>query len=594
MRGALALLWAMMLLMGVSLPVADGATSRPAATAPSQAVCSEKPQKGHFTCLSRRRTDTRRRSDLEALVPAVADPVVGYGPSDLQSAYNIPADAGSGATVAVIDAFDDPTAEADVGVYRAEFGLPACTTANGCFRKVGQTGGSPPAKDTTGWAGETALDIDMVSAACPLCHILLVEATTDAESDLAAAAGWAAGQSGVRAVSNSYGGSETGSDTAYGAYYYNHPGVAMVAAAGDNGYGVEFPAASPYVIAVGGTSLTAVCGGSTGTTCATGQRPWSETVWNGLAAKLGATGSGCSAYEPKPAWQHDSGCSHRTVADIAADADPTTGVAVYDTTGSAEAGGPAWGEFGGTSAAGPVVAAMIAEANIANPSASYAYVAANASGLNGVTSGTDSQSGCSPAYLCTAGIGYNGPTGQGTPNGLLALGGTGSTAYQLNVPACPSGNLLANAGFESGGTGWSQSSSKLIAKHTGTGKPHTGSWSALLDGTGHARTDTLSQKAGFSASCRTATVSFWLKINTAETTTAKYDTLVVTLGAATVGTWSNLQHSRYKNYLHVTVRITLPLDTYNAKTGATLFFNGKEDSSKQTSFVIDDVSITLN
>jgi hypothetical protein len=590
-----ALLWAMTLLMGMSLTVADGATGGPASSAPSQAVCPDKPAKGHFTCLSRRRTDTRQRSSLELAVPAAVDPLDGYGPSDLQSAYNIPADAGSGALVAVIDAYDDPTAEADLGVYRAEFGLPSCTTANGCFRKVGQTGGSLPAKDTAGWAGEIALDIDMVSAACPLCHIMLVEANTDAETDLATAAHWAGDQSGVRAVSNSYGGSESSSDSAYGAYYYNHPGVAMVAAAGDDGYGVEFPAASPYVIAVGGTSLTAVCGGSTGTTCAAGQRAWSESVWNSLAAKLGATGSGCSAYEPKPDWQHDTGCSHRTVADLSADADPATGVAVYDTTGSAEAGSPAWGEFGGTSAATPLIAAMIAEANTANPSASYAYVTANASGLNGVTSGTDSASGCKPSYLCTAGIGYNGPTGQGTPNGVLALGGSGSTAYQLNVPSCPSGNRLTNAGFESGSTGWSQSSSKLIGEHTGVDSPHSGKWSARLDGTGHARTDTVSQKIGFPASCRTATVSFWLKINTAETTTtAKYDTMVVTLGAATIGTWSNLQHSRYKNYLHVTVRLTLPLDTYSAKTGATLLFNGKEDSSKQTSFVFDDVSITLS
>ncbi len=590
------LAWVVTPLMGLSMPVAEPATSGAAAPkAPSQAVCPQMPKKGHFTCLARRRTDTRPRTPLDALLPAAIDPPSGFGPSDLQSAYNIPTAQGSGTTVAVIEAFDDPTAEADLAVYRAEFGLSACTTTNGCFRKVGQTGGSLPAKDTTGWAGEAALDIDMVSAACPLCHILLVEAKSDSNYDLADAARWAAGQPGVRAVSNSYGGPESGSDTAYSANFYNHPGVAMVAAAGDNGYGVEFPAASPNVIAVGGTSLTAVCGGSTGTTCATGQRPWSESVWNSLADKLGATGSGCSAYEPKPDWQHDTGCSHRTVADLSADADPTNGVAVYDTTGSAEAGSPAWGVDGGTSAASPLIAAMIAEADPADPSASYAYVLANSAGLNDVTSGTNTKSACTHGYLCTAGTGYDGPTGQGTPNGLLALGGPGSTAYSLNPAACPGGNRLTNPGFESGGTGWSQSSASVIAKHTGSGSPHGGTWSARLDGTGHTRTDTLSQKIGFPASCRAATVSFWLKINTAETTgIAKHDTLVATLGAATIGTWSNLQHSRYRNYLHVTVRVTLPADTYSARTGATLLFTGSENSSKPTSFVIDDVSITLN
>jgi hypothetical protein len=589
------LVWVLALLVGASATVADGAgRARAAPSAPSKSVCPEKPRPGHFTCLSRKRTDTRARSAIEGALPQFVDPVKGYGPADLQSAYNIPADRGAGATVAVVDAYDDPNAEADLAAYRSQFGLPACGSSDGCFRKVGQTGGAVPYPDTVGWATEAMLDIDMVSAACPLCHILLVEATSDYETDLAVAANWAAGQPGVRAVSNSYGSPEGSSDTAYGAAYYAHPGVAMVASAGDTGYGVVFPAASPYVISVGGTSLAAGCAAPAADgTCPAGQRKWSETVWNDLSSAQGATGSGCSAYEPKPAWQHD-GCAHRTVADLSAVADPATGVAVYDTWGSNQDPAKAWNTLGGTSAAAPLIAAMIAEANPAHPSASYAYVAANSAGLNDVTTGTNSASACVPVLLCKAGAGYDGPTGQGTPSGLLALGGPGSTVYPLDVAACPTGNRLTNPGLESGATGWAAPSG-AIGKHTKTGAPHSGKWSVVLDGTGHARTDRLSQKIGFPASCRSATVSFWLKINTTETTTtAKHDTMVVTLGAAPIGTWSNLQHSRYKNYLHVSVRVSLPLDNYNAWSGATLLFAGTENGSKQTTFVIDDVSLTLN
>jgi hypothetical protein len=154
--------------------------------------------------------------------------------------------------------------------------------------------------------------------------------------------------------------------------------------------------------------------------------------------------------------------------------------------------------------------------------------------------------------------------------------------------------VLTNPGFESGSKGWTVSSG-VIGAHKGSASPHGGKDSAWLDGNGKSTTDTLSQKVGFSAACRYATVSFWLKINTKETSsTAKHDTMVVTLGAAPIGTWSNTQHSRYAKYLHVTVRVNLPLDTYNAYTGGTLRFVGKENSSKQTSFIIDDVMITLS
>jgi len=312
-------------------------------------------------------------------------------------------------TVAVVNAFDDPSLEADLGVYRAQYGLPACTTANGCLRKVGQTGSATalPTADS-GWASESALDTEMVSAGCPLCHILLVEANSAGTSDLGTAENYAAAQTGVRAVSNSYVGTETSTDPAEGNSYYNHPGVAILAAAGDEGSVPKFPAALPYVIAVGGTTLTR----------SNNPRGWSETVWD--STDLGSTGSGCSAYEPKPPWQTDTGCTRRTLNDLAAVADPATGVAAYDSYGS---GG--WTVFGGTSVATPLLAGMYALANNATPSAKYLYQAANAAGLNKVTR-AQKHSRCTD--LCEADIGYDGPTGNGTPNGTLALGGPGAAA----------------------------------------------------------------------------------------------------------------------------------------------------------------------
>ncbi len=240
--------------------------------------------------------------------------------------------------MAVVDAYDQPNAESDLAAYRSQFGLPACTTANGCFRKVNQSGGTsyPPAN--SGWGLEIALDLEMVSAICPNCHILLVEASSASFADLGTAVNRAV-TLGAVAVSNSYGGGDSSSDSTLDAAYYNHPGVAITASSGDSGYGVEYPAASPYVVAVGGTTLTQ--GG--------GARGWTESAWSGA-------GSGCSAYESKPAWQTDSGCAAgRTVADVSAVADPNTGVAVYDTYGY---GG--WLVVGGTSASSPIIASTYA------------------------------------------------------------------------------------------------------------------------------------------------------------------------------------------------------------------------------------------
>jgi len=316
----------------------------------------------------------------------------GYNPADLLSAYKLPSSStvGSGQTVAIVDAYDDPNAESDLGTYRSQFGLSACTTANGCFRKVNQTGGTHYPRGNKSWAQEISLDLDMVSAICPNCHILLVEATTNSFSNLAAAVDEAAAL-GANEISNSYGGSEYSNEVTDQSHY-NHPGIAITVSSGDSGYGVQFPAASRYVTAVGGTTLNK----------ASNSRGWSETVWSGA-------GSGCSAYITKPTWQTDSGCSRRTVADVAADADPNTGVSVYDTYH--ETG---WLVFGGTSVASPIIASVYALAGNAGSvtygSSSYSHT----SSLFDVTSGSNGS--CGGSYLCTGVVGYDGPTGNGTPD----------------------------------------------------------------------------------------------------------------------------------------------------------------------------------
>ncbi|HTS37326.1 MAG TPA: hypothetical protein VMH04_16735 [Candidatus Solibacter sp.] len=327
----------------------------------------------------------------------------GYGPADLQDAYKLTAQsasAGTGRTIAIVDAQDDPSIESDLALYRSTFGLPPCTSASGCFQKVNQFGQtSPLPQPDTGWASEMALDLEMASAICPNCNLLLVEANSANNSDLDTAANTAAAWPGVVAVSNSYGGGESSSDTSDASY--NHPGIAITASSGDEGFVVEFPAASGALTAVGGTSLVKD---------PTTARGWTETVWS--TSNSEGTGSGCSEYETKPTWQTDTGCLKRTVGDVSADADPATGVAVYDSYGS---GG--WAVFGGTSLSSPLIAGVYALASPPNSGdypVSYAY--ANPGAFFDVTVGQTSSS-CS-SYLCKAQVGYDGPTGWGTPNGI--------------------------------------------------------------------------------------------------------------------------------------------------------------------------------
>jgi subtilase family serine protease len=323
----------------------------------------------------------------------------GYSPTDLQDAYNLPSSSGgAGQLVAVVDAYNDPTAESDLAVYRSQFGLPPCTTANGCFRKVNQTGGTSYPVPKVGWGQEISLDLDMVSAVCPHCHILLVEATNARSTNLATAVNTASSL-GANAISNSYG-TKDSKRLLREDGDYDHPGIAVTAASGDNGYGVNFPASSPFVTAVGGTTLSR----------ASDARGWFETAWSG-------SGSGCSRFETKPVWQTDRGCTGRTVVDVSAVADPDTGVAVYDTYYK-RGSNHGWTVFGGTSVASPLVVSVYAlagnEAALTGASRTYT----DASALYDVVAGSTGNCG---SYLCNARPGYDGPTGNGTPNGTDAF-----------------------------------------------------------------------------------------------------------------------------------------------------------------------------
>jgi hypothetical protein len=331
--------------------------------------------------------------------PLVTPAPAGYGVADLQSAYGLAAtaaSAGGSQTIAIVDAYDHPYAEADLGVYRSQYGLPPCTTANGCFRKVNQSGGSKLPKRNAGWAQEIALDLDMASAICPNCKILLVEGNSASITDLGTAVNTAV-RLGATVVSNSYGAPEWSSEgSSTYASPYNHAGVPITASSGDNGYGVEFPAALSTVTAVGGTNLVK----------ASNARGWTETAWSGA-------GSGCSKYIAKPAWQSDGGCARRTVADVSAVADPNTGVAVYDSY--AYQGRSGWMVFGGTSVAAPVIAGVYALAGNGGGGSYASYSYSHAASFFDVISGSNGS--CSGSYLCTAKAGFDGPTGLGTPNG---------------------------------------------------------------------------------------------------------------------------------------------------------------------------------
>src|SRR6478736_2151706 len=369
---------------------------------------------GTFRCMSALRADL-------PVVPHATASHDGMGPADLRAAYSLASAAvnnGRGQTVALVDAYDDPTIESDLATYRAYYGLPPCTTANGCFRKVNQDGeqGNYPPIANPDWEPEIALDVEMVSAICPNCHILLVEANSADEaiatsnpaqhSDLGASVDTAVNL-GATEVSNSYGSAGVEPDSTFFDHYYDHPGVAMTAGTGDFDYGTAWPGTSPYVTAVGGTELVKD---------PTTARGWSESVWGSafpgvLPNAAQGTGSGCSTWEPKPAWQHDAGCANRTDADVSAVA---VNFAIYDS--SPEIGG--WGVVAGTSIATPVIASVYALAGNAKTVDYGSYPYSHTSGLFDVTQGSNMTPTTTCGYLCQAGPGYDGPTGLGTPNGV--------------------------------------------------------------------------------------------------------------------------------------------------------------------------------
>ena len=366
--------------------------SAAALAAESRSVCPGPSGPGTARCHAHVVTDINGNPKTSGIPPTGA-----YSPTQFQTAYSLPSStAGTGQTIGIVDAYDDPGIESDLAVFSSYYGLPSCTTANGCFRKVNQTGGSKYPRANSGWALEISLDVEIAHALCPNCKILLVEATSNSFSNLLAAEDYARAHANV--VSNSWGGGESSGEISYDSHF-NHPGKPITFSSGDNGYGVEYPAASQYVTAVGGTTLILNANNTRN----------NETVWSGA-------GSGCSAYEPKPSWQNDTRCIRRTVADVAADADPNTGAAIYDSvTYQGQAG---WFQVGGTSLASPIIASAYAlagnGANTVDGSYPYSHLY-----LFDVTSGGNGS--CSGSYLCTGEVGYDGPTGNGTPNGTAAF-----------------------------------------------------------------------------------------------------------------------------------------------------------------------------
>ncbi len=436
-------------------------------------------------------------------------PAGGLTPADLASAYAYsPAAGGTGQTVAIVDAFDDPTIASDLQTFDSEYGLAECTKANGCFEKVGQTGSatSLPAADKVGWSIEISLDVETVHSVCPACKIELVEANSESLADLAASVDEAVAL-GANEVSNSYGALETEMGSTEQAAY-NHSGIVIAASAGDSGYlnwdwigelleapGVpDAPASLASVVAVGGTSLELTSRGAR-------KR---ETVWNDSGQPSGeefkqfaAGGGGCSTLFSAPAWQQSvadwssTGCgSKRLDNDVSADADPYTGFDIYDSYRYAKSFTGGWLTVGGTSLASPLVSALF---GLSGGSHGASYPAqtlyehlGQAGALYDVTGGgngyCDAEApepcgepevnesfgdvDCEGTLACDAATGYDGPTGVGTPNGLGAFGGptalakpavvtqaatsVTSSSAEVHASVNPNGGFVSECVFEYG------------------------------------------------------------------------------------------------------------------------------------------------
>ncbi len=462
---------------------------------------------GQMQCMSIIPTGSIKAA-ASGMLPNAATPA-GYGPADLQSAYQLASAAapnGAGMPVGIVDAYADPKAAADVATYRKRYGLPACTTASKCLRIVNQNGntGPLPVADQ-GWAIEISLDLDMVSAICPKCKIILVEASSSSILDLGAAENTAVAL-GAKFVSNSWGGGEFIGEQTFD-HYFNHLGVAITVAAGDLGYGTQYPADIQYVTAVGGTLLSR----------AKNARGWTEGAWgNGTAGQ--GTGSGCSAVAAKASWQtadnsFPNGCLNRTGNDVAAVASPAHGVAVYDSY--ALCGGWCNPGVGGTSASSPIIAATYALAGTPSAGtypASYPYQ--HAAHFFDVTTGGNGMPGytceASRAYLCHGEVGYDGPTGVGTPNGTAGFSNAGGQRVTLLDPGTQ--DVLEGAAFSLRIKGYDTNAAATSLSYTETGLPAGLSVSSV----------TGSRDAVITGTLPTALTSYQVTVTGRDTTTGKY------------------------------------------------------------------------
>ncbi len=492
---------------------ASGLTPGPTRYATVRRICPA-PRDGDASCLALALVPaTAATSGARAYLPAsgslASGPAGGLTPADLASAYGFtPTLGGSGQTVAIVDAFDDPDLEEDLAVFNAHYGLAACTTADGCLEKVNQEGKPAPlpAADTVGWSVEISLDVETVHSVCPACKILLVEAGSESLADLASAVDQAVSL-GAGEVSNSYGAPEAEMGSAeQGAY--QHPGTVIAAAAGDSGYldwdslaetfatpeMPDAPASLPSVVAVGGTSLKLASNGTRK----------SESVWNDSGRpsresefkQFSGSGGGCSTLFTAPSWQQalagwsGTGCGTRRLDnDVAAVADPYTGFDIYDTYVYREGFAPGWLTVGGTSLSSPLITALFALAGGAHgaayPAATLYEHLGQSAALYDVTTGgngyCDGEANgpcgepevnellgdvdCQGTTACDAVAGFDGPSGVGAPLGLSAFDGpsghpptvvtesataVGASEAVLNATVDPNGEAITGCTFEYG------------------------------------------------------------------------------------------------------------------------------------------------